>query len=113
MIFHIALVDDWAGALTSGDYRASTRGQTLDEVGFIHCSTAEQVDATLHRFYGDVDEVVVLTIDPDRVDAPIVYEPPAPGIDERFPHVYGPLPLAAVIGTERRRVQPSSSSNSD
>jgi glutathione S-transferase len=30
------------------------------------------------------------------VPSPIVYEPPAPGLDVLFPHIYGPLPVAAV-----------------
>ncbi len=75
----------------------STRGRTLDEEGFIHCSRPDQVEAVAERFYADVEELVVLTIDTDLVDAPIRDEPPFPGSPERFPHLYGPLPLAAVI----------------
>jgi uncharacterized protein (DUF952 family) len=95
-IFHIALPDDWAGAFASGEYSMSTRGMSLDEVGFIHCSTAEQIEATANRFYGDLTELVLLTIDTALVPADIVWEPPAPGIDELFAHIYGPLPISAV-----------------
>ena len=42
----------------------STRGVTLEQEGFIHCSTRDQVEATANRFYGDVEQLVVLTIDP-------------------------------------------------
>jgi glutathione S-transferase len=69
---------------------------TLEQEGFIHCSTREQMVDTANRFYGDLDQLVVLTIDPHLVAAPIVYEPPAPGVDGLFPHIYGPLPVAAV-----------------
>jgi uncharacterized protein (DUF952 family) len=95
-IFHLAMPDDWAAAFTAGDYRVSTRGMTLDEVGFIHCSTEEQIEATANRFYADVDALVVLSIAIDRVPAPVVFEPPAAGVDELFPHIYGALPVAAV-----------------
>lgn len=95
-IFHLALPTDWATAFETGAYRMSTRGQTLDEVGFIHCSHRDQVEATANTFYGDLDELVLLTIDPDRVDAEIVEEPPAPGSDLLFPHIYGALPVRAV-----------------
>jgi uncharacterized protein (DUF952 family) len=95
-IFHIALPDDWAGAFTFGEYAVSTRGMSLDDVGFIHCSTADQIEATANRFYGDLTELVLLTIDPVAVPSDIVWEPPAPGVDELFPHIYGPLPIAAV-----------------
>ena len=77
-IFHLALPDDWAAAFTDGLYLISTRGMTLDEVGFIHCSTRDQIEDTANRFYGDVDQLVVLTIDPALVPSPIVREPPAP-----------------------------------
>lgn len=95
-IFHLAIPDDWVSAFASGEYRMSTRGMTLDEVGFIHCSTREQMVDTANRFYGDLDQLVVLTIDPGLVPSPIVLEPPAPGVDALFPHIYGPLPIAAV-----------------
>jgi glutathione S-transferase len=95
-IYHLALPHDWAAAFTDGEYRTSTRDATLDEVGFIHCSTADQLLDTAERFYGDLDQLVVLTIDPELVPAPIVFEPPAPGVDALFPHIYGPLPVAAV-----------------
>jgi len=95
-IFHLAIPDDWAGAFATGEYRMSTRGMTLDEVGFIHCSTHEQLADTANRFYRDVEQLVVLTIDQALVRAPIVWEPPEPGHDVLFPHIYGPLPVPAV-----------------
>lgn len=95
-LFHIALPQDWAAAFTFGEYTVSTRGMSLDDVGFIHCSTAEQIEATANRFYGDLTELVLLTIDPDAVPSDIMWEPPAPGVDELFPHIYGPLPISAV-----------------
>ena len=95
-IFHMALPDDWAAAFTTGEYRMSTRGVTLEQEGFIHCSTRAQMQDTANRFYGDVDQLVVLTIDPQLVPSPIRWEPPAPGDDTLFPHIYGPIPIAAV-----------------
>jgi glutathione S-transferase len=95
-IFHLALPDDWAAAFGAGEYAMSTRGVTLEQEGFIHCSTREQMQDTANRFYGDLDQLVVLTIDPLLVPSPIVLEPPSPGTDVLFPHIYGPLPIAAV-----------------
>jgi len=95
-IFHLAIPDDWARAFATGEYTMSTRGMTLDEVGFIHCSTREQLEDTANRFYGDVEQLVVLTIDPMLVRAPIVWGPPEAGRDVLFPHIYGPLPVPAV-----------------
>lgn len=98
-IFHAAMPDDWAAAFQTGEYTMSTRGQTLDEVGFIHLSTRDQVEATANRFYSDVDQLVLLTVDPLKVPSEIKWEPPAPGVDTLFPHIYGPLPIAAVVTT--------------
>jgi uncharacterized protein (DUF952 family) len=95
-IFHLAMPDDWAAAFDAGEYQMSTRDMTLEEVGFIHCSTRDQIEATASRFYADVDALVILSIDIERVPAPVVFEPPAPGLDELFPHIYGALPIAAV-----------------
>lgn len=95
-IFHIALPEDWAAAFTFGEYAMSTRAMSLDEVGFIHCSTRAQIEATANRFYADLHELALLTVDPLLVPANIIWEPPAPGADELFPHIYGPLPIAAV-----------------
>jgi glutathione S-transferase len=95
-LFHLAVPDDWAAAFDQGAYTMSTRGVTLAQEGFIHCSTRAQVEATANRFYGDLDQLVLLTIDPDLVPSEIRWEPPAPGADELFPHIYGPLPIAAV-----------------
>lgn len=95
-IFHMALPEDWIAAFESGDYLMSTRGVTLADEGFIHCSTREQVEATANRFYADLDTLVLLTVDPALVPSEIVWEPPAPGVDDLFPHIYGPLPVAAV-----------------
>ena len=95
MLFHIAMPDDWTAAQATGRYTASTRGRTLAEEGYVHCSFAEQVAATAARFYGDVDEVVVLQIDPNLLSSAVIVEDLI-GSGEAFPHVYGPIELAAV-----------------
>ena len=95
-IFHIAFARDWESARLTGSYRISTRGLTLDEVGFIHAGFAHQVADVGAAFYADVDEsLVLLVIDRDRLDVPVIVEN-LDGGDELFPHIYGPLPTSAV-----------------
>lgn len=97
-IFHLALASDWADAQASGAYTTSTLGRTLAEEGFIHASRADQWTAVRERFYGDVSEpLVLLQIDTDLLDVPVVEEPAVPGGSETFPHIYGRLPAAAVV----------------
>ncbi|CAM3269401.1 DUF952 domain-containing protein [Tsukamurella hominis] len=100
VIFHLALVSDWDAARAAGEYAVSTRGATLAEVGFVHCSTAEQWRGVRDRFYADLPaaDLVLLSVDPTGLD--VRYEPPAPGVEELFPHVYGPIPVSAVVGVE-------------
>ena len=104
-IFHLALPEDWARAREVGEYRVSTRGVTLEEVGFIHASGPHQWQGVRRRFYADVDgPLLLLTIDPARLEAEVVREPGVPGGDELFPHVYGPIPVDAV--TEVATIEP-------
>ena len=97
MIYHAALPVDWETAQRTGMYTVSTRGRTLDEEGFIHASYEWQVEGVVNRFYSDVDELVLLVIDRDGLDVPVIDESrTGDPTDERFPHVYGPLPVGAI-----------------
>jgi len=95
LIYHVAERAHWRDALARGAYDRSTREQSLEEVGFIHCSTPAQVRGVLDRYYEGVDDLVVLTIDADRFDAELRYEPGHGGA-ELFPHLYVALPVSAV-----------------
>lgn len=103
-LYHLALRQEWHACRGQPEYRRSTRGRSLAEVGFIHLCHPHQLAATHGRFYSDLPPgaVLLLEIDPARLaDAGLtVREEPAPDTGELFPHLYGPLPRAAV-----RRVQ--------
>jgi uncharacterized protein (DUF952 family) len=97
-LFHIALASDWSAAQQAGEYRISTLGRTLDEVGFVHASYAVQVAGVMAAFYSGVTEpLLLLAIDPARLGCKVRDEEVAPG-GEMFPHIYGPIPVAAVTG---------------
>jgi uncharacterized protein (DUF952 family) len=101
-ILHVATLPDWEAARAAGEYRVSTLGATIDEVGFIHASTPEQVHATAERFYAGLDQpLVVLMLDEEALVAagiPVVHEDAGNG--ELFPHLYAALPVDLV--TEAR-----------
>ncbi len=92
-IWHIAEPAEWAAARAAGSYERSTRGLSLAEVGFVHCSYPDQAAGVAAAIYADADDLVLLRIDPARVPAEI-------RVEGGFPHVYGPIPVTAVTGTE-------------
>ncbi len=93
-IYHITPRRDWEAARQVGSYRAAS----LEREGFIHLSTPEQVVGTANRYYRGQRDLVLLAVDPARLDAELRYEPSAeaPASSGRFPHLYGALNLAAV-----------------
>ncbi|MFE1883957.1 DUF952 domain-containing protein [Streptomyces diastatochromogenes] len=101
-IVHITERSLWEAARAHGAYEVSTRGRTLQEEGFIHFSTREQLPRIAAFLYGDYegpDELVVLVVDPALLDVPLKYEAMPPN-GEEFPHVYGPVPVDAVVDVE-------------
>jgi uncharacterized protein (DUF952 family) len=103
LIYHIALAQDWEQARAAGESTVSTRGLSLEQVGYIHASREHQVEGVANAFYCDAPDLVLLTIDTDLIRAEIRVEQLA-GMDEAFPHIYGPLNTDAV--TEVRPLQP-------
>lgn len=102
-IHHLALRREWEAAVAAGGpYDRSTLGVALHEQGFIHCSFEAQVRATAELIYPGRSDVVVLTIDPARLDADV-------RIESGFPHVYGPLPLDAMVAVAGYRSEDWSS----
>ena len=103
IIVHLALASDWDAAWPSGEYRVSTIGATLDEVGFIHASTDEQLAATFERFYAGVDEDLVMVVMDTELagesGAPVVFEDAGNG--ELFPHIFGPIRPSCVLRSDR------------
>ncbi len=92
MILHIAHREAWEQARAAGDYRADT----LMTEGFIHCSTPAQVLGPANEMFKGQTELVLLVIDPTRLAAELVYED-CYETGQTFPHIYGPLNLAAVV----------------
>jgi len=89
MIYHIAVKADW---VARGDSYAPDGWRAA---GFVHCSTADQLERVADRIFAGRRDLVLLTIDPRRLAALVVWEDTA-GAGEDFPHVYGSIEVAAV-----------------
>ncbi len=89
--FKIVDASEWAVARKAGSYA----GSAVDLAdGYIHLSTAEQLEETARRHYAGRTDLRLLDVDLDRLDA-VKWEPSRGGV--LFPHQYGPLPVAAVL----------------
>jgi uncharacterized protein (DUF952 family) len=95
-IYHLAIRPDWDHAVATGEYTRSTLGKSLAEEGFIHCSFDSQVQTIANLLYRGHDDVLLLVIDTSQVSSPVRVERVAGG-EQAFPHLYGPLPVHAVI----------------
>ena len=63
--------------------------------GFIHFSTAGQVRETAARYFAGASDLMLVAVDADALDAALKWEASRGG--DLFPHLYGVLPLAAVV----------------
>lgn len=100
VIHHVTAPDTWDRAVTDGTFTESTLGRSLEEEGFIHCCDPAQLDFVMTAFYGAVEhDLVLLSIDPELLESPLVREVGNPETGEQFPHIYGPLNASAVVET--------------
>jgi glutathione S-transferase len=95
-IFHLTTPEVWAEAQAAGSWTTSTRGVSLEQEGYIHCSEAHQVEGVRSRFFDDLDDLLLLEIETDLLTSPWRSEQLG-GADAPYPHVYGPVDLAAVV----------------
>ena len=92
-IYHIVGQAEWEDATARGVYQP----RSLTTEGFIHCSTVDQVAGVARALYADQEELLMLHLDVELIAPEIRYE----GEPEAFPHIYGPLELAAVLHVQR------------
>jgi len=95
MIYHICREDEWSDAVKQGIYTGSSQDKSD---GFIHFSTGEQIRGSAAKHRSGQDGLVLLTVDAEMLGAALKWEPSRDGA--LFPHLYGPLPLDAVIRTD-------------
>jgi uncharacterized protein (DUF952 family) len=104
VLVHLCSVDEWTSAQT----RCELRPESLASDGFIHLSTPDQVHLPANRLYRGRVDLVLLYIDPARLDSPIRWELGVATDPESmlFPHLYGALPVGAVINVTSYRPAP-------
>ncbi len=66
----------------------------LERVGFIHCCYENQIDYVQRTYFSDKQDVVILKINPEKVEVPVKVEESQPGM--KFPHLIGSLNTDAI-----------------
>lgn len=105
MLYRISQPDDWRRAQQTGFFASPD----LAAEGFIHASELEQVLETARLYYANSLGALLLEIDePALLAAGVRVEREwAPGRQAYFPHLFGPVPLAAVRRTWPLPVAPN------
>lgn len=95
---HLTTKQAWEDALKVGIYSLSTKGKTLEQVGFIHGSFADQVDEVAgFVFGGSTEDLVLLYLDMDKLASngiEVRVEEASNG--KSYPHIYGVIPCELV-----------------
>ncbi len=65
--------------------------------GFIHLSSGSQLLETVERHFSGRDGLVIVAADLAALGEAVRWEPSRGG--QLFPHVYGPLPIGAVLAS--------------
>jgi len=91
-IYHMCRREEWEAAKRAGRYAGSSQ-DAAD--GFIHFSTAAQVKESAAKHRAGQSGLVLLAVDAGRLGSALKWEASRGGA--LFPHLYGALPVAAVI----------------
>ena len=90
-IYKITTEAQWVEAKASGVFR----GAPIDlEDGYIHFSTAAQLQETAAKHFAGQQDLFLLTVDTQALGTGLKYEPSRGG--DLFPHLYGDLALEAI-----------------
>ena len=99
IIYKIAPGELWRAAVSRGVFE----GAPIDLAdGFIHLSAADQVRETARRYFGGLDDLVLVAVEAERLGGALKWEVSRGGA--LFPHLYAPLALddvAAVLSLPR------------
>lgn len=93
--FKILTAQQWAQFEADGIFH----GAPVDLAdGYIHLSAADQVQGTLDKHFAGQDGLVIAEVDLEMLGDDIRWE--VSRGDALFPHLYGSLPMKAVVRIE-------------
>ena len=85
-----------ADRMGGGRNRRAIPGSQADRRdGFIHFSTAAQLEGTAVKHFAGLSDLMLVAVDGDALGDALKWEPSRGG--ELFPHLYAALPLSVVL----------------
>jgi hypothetical protein len=107
-LVHLCGAEEWSQARARGAIDATGVSGHPVSARFIHLSTPAQVHLPANRLFRGRTDLVLLHVDPELLDSPVRWEPGVPTDPESmlFPHLYGPLPVRAVVRVTPYRPAP-------
>jgi uncharacterized protein (DUF952 family) len=102
ILYKIIAAAHWRAAEHDGIFRGSA-----DDLrdGFIHFSTAGQVEETAAKYFSGQDDLLLISVEDTRLGSALNWEPSRGGA--LFPHLYGELALNVVAKVEPLPLLPS------
>lgn len=91
MIYHIVKEKIWDESKHNVYYKT----HSLEREGFIHCSFENQVVKVANTLYKGTKDLLVLCIDDIKIKSILKVED-LYKLNEKYPHLYGELPINAV-----------------
>ena len=91
-IYLLSSATDYKNAL---DKKTLSR-PSLHTEGFIHASPKDQLTRVANKHYPKVEDLLILEVDCNKVEAEIKWEPAA---DSLYPHIYGELNTDSIVKT--------------
>jgi uncharacterized protein (DUF952 family) len=97
-----------ADQLSALEQDGSFAGSPVDlEDGYIHLSTADQLEETIRKHYAGQDGLQLVAIDLDALGDAVKWEPSRGGT--LFPHIYGSITLDVVVAYSALQYEPDGS----
>ena len=101
LVFKILAKEEWRRAEENGVFS----GASVDRSdGYIHFSTAAQAPETAAKWFAGRGDLTLVAVEADALGPALRWEPSRGGA--LFPHLYGPLPMRAVVWSRRLPLGP-------
>ncbi|MCE7791997.1 DUF952 domain-containing protein [Salipaludibacillus sp. CUR1] len=95
MILYVLTEEEWEFAQEEEEYWP----EDFDDRGYIPCANPGQTEHLVNELNLTDEPLVLLTIDPDKLESVIIYED-VHECGTMSPHIYGYINIDAVTGTE-------------